>query len=93
ELQNAILRALALGKHSLLTLEDFPQLSSSLVPIVTENNLDNTSNTSSLTDYEINAIKKALNSSDGNRRKAAEILDIGEATLYRKIKKYKLTGI
>lgn len=84
ELQNVILRALALGQNSRLIPEDFPQLSSNYVSEKTENN--------SLVDYEKDAIKKALKSSDGNRRKASEILNIGEATLYRKLKKYKLTG-
>lgn len=37
---------------------------------------------------ERNAIARALEHSDGNRRKAAIILDIPERTLYNKIKKY-----
>ncbi|MBF9018793.1 MULTISPECIES: helix-turn-helix domain-containing protein [unclassified Oceanispirochaeta] len=32
----------------------------------------------------------ALEKCGGNRKAAAELLDIGEATLYRKIKKYFL---
>ena len=40
------------------------------------------------------AIESALRETRGNRRKAAEILDIGERTLYRKLKEYSipLTG-
>jgi DNA-binding NtrC family response regulator len=34
------------------------------------------------------AIEAALRETRGNRRKAAEILDIGERTLYRKLKEY-----
>jgi DNA-binding NtrC family response regulator len=34
------------------------------------------------------AIESALRETRGNRRKAAEILDIGERTLYRKLKEY-----
>jgi len=41
-------------------------------------------------DHEKEAIRKALAESGGNRRRAAEILEIGERTLYRKIKKYGL---
>ena len=41
-------------------------------------------------DYEREAIRQALKESGGNRRRAAEILKIGERTLYRKIKKFKL---
>jgi len=33
-------------------------------------------------------IESALRETRGNRRKAAEILDIGERTLYRKLKDY-----
>jgi len=36
------------------------------------------------------AIEAALRETRGNRRKAAEILDIGERTLYRKLKEYQL---
>jgi DNA-binding NtrC family response regulator len=36
------------------------------------------------------AIEAALREVRGNRRKAAELLGIGERTLYRKISKYDL---
>ncbi|GAC1650526.1 MAG: sigma-54 dependent transcriptional regulator [Gemmatimonadaceae bacterium] len=36
------------------------------------------------------AIEEALKSTRGNRRKAAEILGIGERTLYRKLREYEL---
>jgi DNA-binding NtrC family response regulator len=35
-------------------------------------------------------IQAALRETRGNRRRAAEMLGIGERTLYRKIKEYKL---
>ncbi|MFH1277655.1 MAG: sigma-54 dependent transcriptional regulator [Candidatus Eisenbacteria bacterium] len=41
-------------------------------------------------DFEREAIRRALEESGGNRRRAAEILEIGERTLYRKLKKYGL---
>jgi DNA-binding NtrC family response regulator len=41
-------------------------------------------------DLERQAIGAALASVNGNRRRAAELLDIGERTLYRKISKYEL---
>lgn len=40
--------------------------------------------------YEYQAIKNALKQMDNNRRKAAVMLDIAEATLYRKIKQFNL---
>ena len=36
------------------------------------------------------AIEAALRETQGNRRKAAEVLGIGERTLYRKLKHYAL---
>ena len=43
-----------------------------------------------LEDMELEVIRAVLNSVDWNRRRAAEILRIGERTLYRKIRKYDL---
>jgi DNA-binding NtrC family response regulator len=40
--------------------------------------------------YELMAIENALKKSDGNRRGAAKLLEIGESTLYRKMKLYDL---
>ena len=41
-----------------------------------------------LAELEREAILHALTATDGNRRKAAELLGIGERTLYDKLKKY-----
>jgi two-component system, NtrC family, response regulator AtoC len=43
-----------------------------------------------MADIERDAIRRALEEVDGNRRRAAERLGIGERTLYDKIKKYGL---
>jgi DNA-binding NtrC family response regulator len=43
-----------------------------------------------MADVEKAAIEAALRESRGNRRRAAEVLGIGERTLYRKIKSYQL---
>jgi DNA-binding NtrC family response regulator len=43
-----------------------------------------------MADVEKAAIEAALQEYQGNRRKAAEVLGIGERTLYRKIKAYRL---
>jgi DNA-binding NtrC family response regulator len=43
-----------------------------------------------MADVEKAAIEAALRESRGNRRRAAEVLGIGERTLYRKIKAYRL---
>ncbi|HKW41157.1 MAG TPA: sigma-54 dependent transcriptional regulator [Gemmatimonadales bacterium] len=43
-----------------------------------------------MADVERSAIEAALRATRGNRRKAAEVLGIGERTLYRKLKAYAL---
>jgi DNA-binding NtrC family response regulator len=43
-----------------------------------------------MTDVERSVIEAALKETRGNRRRAAELLGIGERTLYRKIKEYRL---
>ncbi|HVT37963.1 MAG TPA: sigma-54 dependent transcriptional regulator [Gemmatimonadaceae bacterium] len=43
-----------------------------------------------MAEIERTAIQAALRETHGNRRKAADILDIGERTLYRKLKEYNL---
>ena len=48
------------------------------------------SKSASLVDIEKETIRKVLEQVDGNRRKAATILDISERTLYRKIKDFGL---
>ena len=44
----------------------------------------------SMADVERAAIAAALKETRGNRRKAAEVLGIGERTLYRKLKEYAI---
>ena len=43
-----------------------------------------------MADIERSAIEAALKETRGNRRRAAEMLGIGERTLYRKIKEYRM---
>jgi DNA-binding NtrC family response regulator len=43
-----------------------------------------------MADIERSAIELALKETRGNRRRAAEMLGIGERTLYRKIKEYRM---
>ena len=43
-----------------------------------------------MADIERAAIEAALRDSRGNRRKAAEVLQIGERTLYRKLREYHI---
>ena len=43
-----------------------------------------------MAEIERAAIEAALKETAGNRRRAAEMLGIGERTLYRKLKEYQL---
>jgi len=43
-----------------------------------------------MTDIERAVIEAALKETRGNRRRAADMLGIGERTLYRKIKEYRM---
>ena len=43
-----------------------------------------------MAEIERSVIEAALKETRGNRRKAAEMLGIGERTLYRKIKEYRM---
>ncbi len=93
ELENVIRRAVAIGQHDEIESEDLPALfgqlreGASLAPkqgtgvVITD---------PSMAAYEKAAILNALSLCDGNRKKTANLLEIGEATLYRKIKKYDL---
>jgi DNA-binding NtrC family response regulator len=88
ELENVIRRAIALGRSELIEPEDLPaniftHSGDSPEPVDIPSD-------DSMTSYEKSAILNALKKSGYNRRIAAQILGVGEATLYRKISKYGL---
>ena len=88
ELENVIRRAIALGNQEFIQPEDLPP---SIVFPPGKATLDNGRPAEdSLEAYEKAAIQNALAKSRNSRRKAAEMLGIAEATLYRKITKYGL---
>lgn len=86
ELENVIQRALALSLDDTITPEDLPGGIRALASKAVESPA--LPSPASMIEVEKNAIDNALRMSGNNRRKAAEVLGIGEATLYRKIKKY-----
>ena len=88
ELENVILRAVALSPNKIIHPADLTRSISGH---------ENTGGTfpvevqgDSLEAYEKAAIANALKKNNGNRRLAAQVLGIGEATLYRKLKNYQL---
>jgi DNA-binding NtrC family response regulator len=88
ELENAIQRALALGSKNLIRIWDLPKKIYALSAKASQTHSKPTRGT--LAWYEQKAIQNALTKSSGNRKNAALLLNIGEATIYRKIKKYHI---
>lgn len=82
ELENAIERAVVVGKGDTIELKD--------LPFSSENNSDSDPELSSLSDVEKRYIEKTLNQNNWNINKCAGILGIERATLYNKISKYGL---
>ncbi len=88
ELANVIFRAVVLSRDDMIHPDVLPGEIINLIadeapvsaPVIGD----------TMDDYERHAIINALEKGVNNRRRAAEILGIGEATLYRKLKKYRL---
>lgn len=89
ELENMIRRAVAISRHEQIQPEDLPlnvqttQMACNANPVIGISD-------PSMAAYEKAAIANALSLSSHNRKQAAKILGVGEATLYRKLKKYDL---
>jgi len=88
ELENVIQRAIALGSKSLIRTWDLPKKIYALSAKTSKSHSKPTHGT--LAWYEKKAIQNALTKSSGNRKNAAMLLAVGEATVYRKIKKYHI---
>jgi DNA-binding NtrC family response regulator len=88
ELENVIQRAIALGSKNLIRTWDLPKKVYSLSAKTSPTHSKPTRGT--LAWYEKKAIQNALTKCSGNRKNAAILLDVGEATIYRKIKKYHI---
>lgn len=81
ELENAVERALVVGRPPLVTVDDLP-IKAATGPQA-EGDL-------SLEAMERDHVRRVLQQCDGNVSKAAQSLGIDRATLYNKIKKYNL---
>ncbi len=84
ELENAIERAMVVGKTNSIIVDDLPFHLSS-------NNFALNSDVKSLTDMERKFILNTLNENGWNISKTAQILEIDRVTLYNKISKYNLS--
>ncbi len=88
ELANAMERAVAVAKTNRVDLQDLPPEVLMVLPIVSDNGVPRF-----LRDVEKDCILAALEKTGGNRRKASELMGVGVATLYRKLKAYKLLDL
>lgn len=86
ELENAMERAVALARGSRVELEDLPEeiREASLTPAVVGGAVR------SLAEVEKDYILASLALNEGNQTQTAKQLEIGSATLYRKLKRYGL---
>lgn len=91
ELENAIERAVAMTRETLITTEDMPiHLRKTESEADIAQNSQDKSLPEILENLERRMIKDALDQGEGNQSKAAEILGISERNLRYKLKKYKL---
>jgi DNA-binding NtrC family response regulator len=88
ELENVIRRAISLGRNEFIRPDNLPDTIYTKMPETPDQPLQLQSEDGSIESYEKAAIKNALEMSNNNRKEASAILGIGEATLYRKLKKY-----
>jgi DNA-binding NtrC family response regulator len=85
EMENILERAVALAKGNRVDVTDLPPEIFNAKP-----GLPDTGETGFLKDVERDCILAALEKTEGNRPKAAALLGMGVATIYRKLKLYKV---
>jgi two-component system response regulator HydG len=88
ELENAMERAVALARGSRVELEDLPEEVRQAFPLP----VATSGSVRPLAEIEKDYILSALNLNEGNQTHTAEQLQIGSATLYRKLKSYGVIG-
>jgi two-component system response regulator HydG len=88
ELENAMERAVALARGRRVDFDDLPEevRQAFPTPVATQGTIQ------PLSEVEQAYILAVLDLNDGNQTRTAKQLKIGSATLYRKLKKYGLTG-
>jgi two-component system, NtrC family, response regulator AtoC len=93
ELENCIERAVALGDHSIIDLNDLPPSIASASPMVmaVEGGVAPSGLTSTdLEDIERTTIERVFQQVNGDKARAGKMLGISRATLYRKLKRYNI---
>jgi DNA-binding NtrC family response regulator len=90
ELENVIERAVVLAKGPTIGVSELPDYLQEKETVFVPSNHFVLPANSTLADIERTAILQALQAHSGNRQAAARALNIGVATLYRKLKTYQL---
>lgn len=88
ELQNVLRRALALAEQELILPVDLP----ATLVVQGGEPRERAPENDTLVAYEQNAVENALHKTGNNKRQAAQLLGISEATLYRKLKQFGLSA-
>ncbi len=88
EMENAMERAVALARGDRVEVDDLPEEARHAFP----RPLATAGAARSLADVEKEYILAALELNDGNQTRTAQVLHIGSATLYRKLKSYGMLG-
>ncbi|MGH9575936.1 MAG: sigma 54-interacting transcriptional regulator, partial [Terriglobales bacterium] len=89
ELENCIERAVALGDGKVMDVDDLPQaLRANAGAIAASNGTAPT--TTDLEDLERHTIQRVFEQVEGDKTLAGKMLGISRATLYRKLKRYKI---
>jgi DNA-binding NtrC family response regulator len=90
QLRNAIRTMVVMCDRDMLDLQDIPPEIAKRPQLAGPSDASPQYAGVSLNEIEKQAIAQTLSKTKGNREQAAKILGIGERTLYRKIKEYKL---
>jgi DNA-binding NtrC family response regulator len=92
ELENAIERAAAMARGTLLTPADLPErvrVGGSAASFIAQSSLQNLT----LRELERDYILEVMRKTGGNKSRAAELLGLDRKTLYRKLDEYRVEGV
>ncbi|MEG1410310.1 MAG: sigma 54-interacting transcriptional regulator [Terrisporobacter sp.] len=90
ELRNTVESLIVLSKNNMIEKENIPQFILDKCDISTNENEHSLDLNIETEKFETKIIKKALQMSDGNKSKAAKILNVPRTTLYYKIEQYNI---
>jgi two-component system NtrC family response regulator len=92
ELRNALFRACILASNGIITPDLFPFVGSTVRPNPGTSEAGRQETTYPLWALERDHIRRVLEQTEGNKSRAAQLLEIDRKTLYSKIERYGLNG-